>query len=68
VYGQPVSPQRADVYAKSFSALRAMGFRETEVRCALEQVRARIQISDPDIKQVLREALRVLGEARYRSS
>jgi Holliday junction resolvasome RuvABC DNA-binding subunit len=56
------------VYVKAFSALRSMGFRETEARRALERVRETPEVSDTDIKQVLHEALRVLGETRYRKS
>jgi Holliday junction resolvasome RuvABC DNA-binding subunit len=58
-YGSAVEPHALDLRAKVFSALRNMGFREGEVRTAMEQAR-----SDGDFAQVLKEALARLRPAR----
>jgi hypothetical protein len=39
LYGEPVCPRAADVWAKAFRALRGMGFSERETRRALEKTR-----------------------------
>jgi Holliday junction resolvasome RuvABC DNA-binding subunit len=66
-YGQPVSAQSASAYTKAFSALRSMGFRETEARRALEQVRQVPGMEQAELKEVVRRALQTLGEFRTRS-
>ena len=38
-YGKPGAPRPLDAYAKAFAALRTMGFRENQVRRALDTVR-----------------------------
>jgi Holliday junction resolvasome RuvABC DNA-binding subunit len=49
------------MHAEAFRALRTLGFREGEVRGALERVRT---VGDSSTEQVLREALAVLTAAR----
>jgi hypothetical protein len=39
LYGQPSNPRALDAYAKVFSALGNLGFREREVRCVLDALR-----------------------------
>jgi hypothetical protein len=56
-YGGVVTPAAADVRAKAFQALRALGFREGDAKRAL----ARIPNTVCSLEQVIRQALRELG-------
>jgi hypothetical protein len=55
-YGRSVQPQALELRAKVFSALRHLGFREGEVRTALEQLR-REPAEQTSFDGLLREAL-----------
>ena len=57
LYGEPASPQRVDVHTKVFSALRHLGFRESEVKAVLTERRADPALADAPAERVLREAL-----------
>ncbi len=59
-YGGAVSPRAADVHAQAFRGLRGLGFREGEVRRALEQVGAHVG-RDASVEVVLRRALMLLS-------
>ena len=59
-YGGAVAPGAADAHAKAFRALRGLGFRDREVRRALEQVAAHVG-RDARVEIVLRRALMLLG-------
>ncbi|MEO8182799.1 MAG: HNH endonuclease, partial [Deltaproteobacteria bacterium] len=61
-YGQRVQPQALEVRAKVFSALRNLGFREAQVRAALEQLQRESALEQTPFDGLLREAL-----ARLRS-
>ncbi|MEO8183639.1 MAG: hypothetical protein ABI895_32815, partial [Deltaproteobacteria bacterium] len=61
-YGQRVKPQALEVHAKIFSALRNLGFREAQVRAALEQLQREPALEQASFDGLLREAL-----ARLRS-
>ena len=56
-YGGVVAAAAADVRAKAFQALRALGFREGDAKRAL----AKIPNAVSSIEQVIRQALRELG-------
>jgi hypothetical protein len=45
-YGRPVHPQRLELRAKVSSALRQLGFREAQVRAALEQLQHEPAVAD----------------------
>jgi hypothetical protein len=60
-YGDTVDPRTAEVHAQAFRALRALGFREGEVRRALDRVRTRSSGGDVSTERVLREALATLS-------
>jgi hypothetical protein len=62
-YGQPVVPHAIDVYAKVFSALRHLGFREREVQAALAELRDRNDLRESTPKGLLHEALRRIRPA-----
>lgn len=55
-YGQIAAPERADVSARVFQALRRMGFNETQARRALEQARVHVG-STATLEDLLRAAL-----------
>ena len=56
-YGSPVSPQSLETRAKIFSALRHLGFREGEVRAAMEQLRGESVPKEASFDCLFREAL-----------
>ena len=58
-YGGLVAPRAADVRTKAFQALRGLGFRETQVKRALEQVMTHAG-NAPEIGEILRKSLAVL--------
>jgi hypothetical protein len=57
-YGRPASAGIADLRAKAFRALRALGFRECEVRKALETTHVG---TDLDLEGVVRASLQALA-------
>ncbi|HEY3236516.1 MAG TPA: hypothetical protein VGJ84_17490 [Polyangiaceae bacterium] len=59
VYGGAPRPSVTEAHAKMFRALRGLGFRETETRRALEQVRG-TSPEAADTEQVFRPALAIL--------
>jgi len=65
-YGQRVQPQALELRAKVFSALRHLGFREAEVRAALEQLRREPAGEQASFDGLLREALNRLRRAGAR--
>jgi hypothetical protein len=56
-YGDPLMPQRIDAHAKVFSALRHLGFRESEVKTVLTELRADAELGNACVERLLREAL-----------
>ena len=56
-YGGVVAAAAADVRAKAFQALRALGFREGDAKRAL----AKLPNAVCSLEQVIRQALRELG-------
>ncbi len=58
-YGRAVVPRAVDLQTKAFEALRALGFREGEVRRALERVREGTCTAQT-VQEVLKAALAVL--------
>jgi hypothetical protein len=61
-YGRNVQPQLLELRAKVFSALRQLGFREGQVRAALEQLQREPTLAQTSFDSLLRAAL-----ARLRS-
>ena len=61
-YGRSVQPQLLELWAKVFSALRHLGFREGQVRAALEQLQREPALAQTSFDSLLRAAL-----ARLRS-
>jgi hypothetical protein len=57
LYGHRVAPPRVDVHGKVFSALRQLGFRESEVKAVLGELRADTALADAAAECLLREAL-----------
>ncbi len=58
-YGRAVAPRSIDLQTKAFEALRTLGFREGEVRRALEHIRQATR-SAHTVQEILRAALAVL--------
>jgi hypothetical protein len=56
-YGRNVHPQRLELRAKVFSALRQLGFREAQVRAALEQLPGEPAGAQASFDSLLRAAL-----------
>jgi hypothetical protein len=56
-YGDPITPRLVDANAKVFSALRHLGFRETEVKSVLSELRADAELRGASVARLLREAL-----------
>ena len=52
------SPRSVDAHTKAFSALRHLGFRESEVKAVLAELRANVALADATVERLLREALR----------
>jgi len=65
-YGQRVQPQALEVRAKVFSALRNLGFREAQVRAALEQLQRESALAQASFDGLLREALALLRPSGVR--
>jgi RuvA, C-terminal domain len=65
-YGTVVNPHTAAAQVEAFRALRALGFRESEVRHALERVRTNPHVGAASTEAVLRQALAVLTAGRHR--
>jgi hypothetical protein len=57
LYGQPSNPRALDTYAKVFSALENLGFREREVRGVLDALRQEPASAGLALDALLREAL-----------
>jgi hypothetical protein len=64
VYGGVANPKLLDTVSKVFSALRRMGFRESEVRRALDALREREALQNASIQEWLRGALQWLTPMR----
>jgi len=56
-YGDPITPWLVDAHAKAFSALRHLGFRETEVKSVLSELRTDAELGGASVERLLREAL-----------
>jgi 5-methylcytosine-specific restriction endonuclease McrA len=56
-YGDPLMPQRIDAHAKVFSALRHLGFRESEVKIVLSELRADAELREASVEHLLHAAL-----------
>ena len=61
-YGEPSSPQAADLWARVFQALRGLGFRANEAQEAIDRVRPSAS-AEWSLQDCLRRALQLLGEA-----
>jgi hypothetical protein len=57
-YGQALQPQALDIFAKLFSALRGLGFREREIQVVLAELRRDDGLRGASIEALLREGLR----------
>ena len=66
-YGQSVQPRALDTWAKVFSALRNLGFREGQMRAAFQQLRDKHSLQDASFDQLLREALAQLRALRVQA-
>jgi hypothetical protein len=66
-YGQIAAPNRADLCAKVFQALKNLGFKETESRRAIDTAAAHVGV-DASVETLLRAALARLGERTLRVS
>ena len=68
-YGHPPDPRLLEIHAKVFSALRNLGFRESEARAVLDELRREPNDEPPNAEQLLRAALqRIEPSRRVRSS
>jgi hypothetical protein len=56
-YGTATQPRQTDAFAKTFSALRHLGFREKEIQTALASLRIRAELREASVELLLREAL-----------
>jgi hypothetical protein len=56
--GSGGTPELMDRYAKVFSALRQLGFREREVRAVLAALQSDAELRTASLERLLREALR----------
>jgi Holliday junction resolvasome RuvABC DNA-binding subunit len=61
--GNPGDAQALDAHTKVFSALRQLGFRESEVRGVMDVLRQKVETRALDTQQLLRQALERLGPA-----
>jgi hypothetical protein len=66
-YGGSPKPRVADVRSKVFSALRNMGYRESEARVGIERAAAHVGPS-ADVATLLRQALAALTEGMGKAS
>ena len=62
-YREPVAPRVAEAHAQAFIALRKLGFRESEVRRALERTRTEPRLEPATPEQLVRAALCLLTPA-----
>ena len=60
-YGGAPKPREADLRSKAFSALRNMGYRESEARLGIERAAARVGAS-ADVATLVKQALLELTE------
>jgi hypothetical protein len=67
-YGQALEPQALDAQTKLFSALRNMGFKESEVRAVLAELRRDDSLRGASIQDLLRKALRRIRPPRPRTA
>lgn len=67
LYRGAVSPSLVAAQTQAFAALRRLGFREGDVRRALERLRAEVRLDRENAEQVVRAALRVLTAAHATS-
>jgi Holliday junction resolvasome RuvABC DNA-binding subunit len=65
-YGSVVSPSLSATREKAFAALRALGFREREVTCALADSTLSEHGPSLTLDHILRQALERLTAAAYR--
>jgi hypothetical protein len=56
-YGRQLKPEALEVRVKVFSALRHLGFREAQIRVALEQLQREPALEQASFDSLLREAL-----------
>jgi Holliday junction resolvasome RuvABC DNA-binding subunit len=63
-YGHVDRPRALDTYAKVFSGLRGLGFREAEVRAALAVLRKQHGLREVSAERLLRDALQLLTACR----
>ena len=63
-YGHGPDPRALEVHAKVFSALRQLGFRETEVRAVLAELRGEASPEPPAAERLLRAALERIAAPR----
>jgi hypothetical protein len=56
-YGQRINPRALELQAKVFSALRNLGFREGDVRAALQPLQTEPSHAPASFSELLREAL-----------
>jgi Holliday junction resolvasome RuvABC DNA-binding subunit len=66
-YGRVDQPRDLDTHAKVFSALRGLGFRETETRAALTALRKQPELREASAERLLRDALQMLTPSRARA-
>jgi hypothetical protein len=66
-YGEAIEPRALEAQAKTFGALRTLGFRETEVRTVLAKLRDQSDLRNATAEQWLRAALAGLTRPRARS-
>ena len=59
-YGQAIQPRSAEIRAKTFAALRGLGFREREIRTVLDTMTRDIELREASVERWLREALQRL--------
>jgi Holliday junction resolvasome RuvABC DNA-binding subunit len=59
-YGDIVKPREVEARARVFSALRNLGFRETEVRAALDRLQREPSLDQASFDALLRAALAAL--------
>jgi hypothetical protein len=67
-YGHALEPHALDVQAKLFSALRNMGFKESELRAVLAELRREDCLRGASIQDLLRQALRRIRPSRPRTA
>ena len=66
-YGQALEPQALDVQTRLFTGLRNMGFKESEVRAVLAELRQDDALRAASIQDLLRESLRRIRPPRRKT-